>query len=64
MRRKTNANDIAAEITCATAAEGVNATDIANEITRATAAETAIDTAYKAADAGLQKQINNIIYKC
>ena len=56
-----NANDIAAEITRATAAEGVNATDIANEITRATAAETAIDTAYKAADAGLQSQINNII---
>ena len=52
---------IVAEITRATAAEGVNATDIANEVTRATAAETAIDTAYKAADAGLQSQIDNII---
>jgi hypothetical protein len=56
-----NANDIAAETSRATAAEGVNATDIASEISRATAAESALDTAYKAADAGLQTQITNII---
>jgi|13_taG_2_1085334.scaffolds.fasta_scaffold00020_76 hypothetical protein len=56
-----NANDIAAEITRATAAEGVLTTDLAAEISRATGAESAIDTAYKAADAGLQTQINNIV---
>ena len=56
-----NANDIAAEITRATSAEGVLTTDLATEVSRATSAESAIDTAYKAADAGLQTQINNIV---
>jgi len=56
-----NANDIAAEITRATAAEGVLTTDLATEVSRATGAESALDTAYKAADAGLQTQINNIV---
>ena len=54
-------NDLAAEVTRATAAEAANAADIAAEETRALAAEAALDTAYKAADAGLQSQINSIV---
>lgn len=56
-----NATDIAAEETRALAAEGVLTTNLATEVSDRTAADTALDTAYKAADAGLQTQISNII---
>ena len=54
-------NNLAAEVTRATNAEAANATAIAAEETRALAAEGALDTAYKAADAGLQSQIDSIV---
>ena len=54
-------NDLAAEITRATNAEAANTTAISAEETRALAAEGALDTAYKAADAGLQSQIDSIV---
>jgi len=56
-----NANAISAEETRATAAEGVNASAITAEETRALSAESALDAAYKAADAALQTSIDNII---
>ena len=56
-----NATDIAAEEARALAAEGVLTTNLATEVSDRAAADTALDTAYKAADAGLQTQISNII---
>ena len=43
------------------AAELVLTNNLATEVSDRTAADTALDTAYKAADAGLQTQISNII---
>ena len=56
-----NATDITAEETRALAAELVLTNNLATEVSDRTAADTALDTAYKAADAGLQTQISNII---